>query len=333
MKRYVMNAVKGVFLCFLAAAIFAFPARAAEYTFRVAFIGPESHGQFISLNEKFKADVEKKTDGRVAVEIYPNAQLGSDRQAIEGVSIGTIEMSASGGSALLPLDDRLKIMDLPFLFKSSEVAHQAYDQFLTEEFNKILEPHDLIILYAAELGFRHITNNRQPIHKPDDLKGLKIRTMENPLHVESFKLLGSNPTPVAFSELYTALQQGTVDAQENPISVISTGKFYEVQKYLSLTGHIYSPTVLLVNKTYWESLPEDIRSILNGILKETQAFERDVLIKQNIAAVDELRGKGVQVNDLTSEEKQVFFDRCKPVYDAYVEKYGDSLLKRISALK
>ena len=157
--------------------------------------------------------------------------------------------------------------------------------------------------------------------------------MENPLHVESFKLLGSNPTPVAFSELYTALQQGTVDAQENPISVISTGKFYEVQKYLSLTGHIYSPTVLLVNKTYWESLPEDIRSILNGILKETQAFERDVLIKQNIAAVDELRGKGVQVNDLTSEEKQVFFDRCKPVYDAYVEKYGDSLLKRISALK
>jgi tripartite ATP-independent transporter DctP family solute receptor len=324
--------MKGLVLCFLTA-VFALPAQAAEYTFRVAFIGPESHGQFISLNEKFKVDVEKKTNGRVVVEIYPNAQLGSDRQAIEGVSIGTIEMSASGGSALLPLDDQLKIMDLPFLFKSSEIAHQAYDQFLTKEFNKILEPHDLIILYAAELGFRHITNNRQPIHKPDDLKGLKIRTMENPLHVESFKLLGSNPTPVAFSELYTALQQGTVDAQENPISVISTGKFYEVQKYLSLTGHIYSPTVLLVNKTYWESLPEDIRSILSEILKETQAFERDVLVKQNIAAVDELRGKGVQVNDLSPEEKQAFFDRCKPVYDAYVKKYGDSLLQRINTLK
>jgi len=311
----------------------ALPARAAEYTFRIAFIGPESHGQYISLNEKFKADVEKKLNGKVAVQIYPNAQLGSDRQAIEGVSIGTLEMAAIGGSSILPLDDRLKIMDLPFIFKTSQIAHQAYDQFLTEEFNKYLESHDLLILYAAELGFRHITNNRQPISKPDDLKGLKIRTMENPLHVESFRLLGANPTPVAFSELYTALQQGTVDAQENPISVISTGKFYEVQKYLSLTGHIYSPTMLLVNRDYWNRLPQDIRSTLTEILKETQAFEREVLIKQNIDAVEELRGKGVQVNELTIEEKQVFLDRCKPVYDAYVEKYGNSLIQRINEIK
>jgi TRAP-type C4-dicarboxylate transport system substrate-binding protein len=157
--------------------------------------------------------------------------------------------------------------------------------------------------------------------------------MENPLHVESFKLLGANPTPVAFSELYTALQQGTVDAQENPLSVITTGKLYEVQKYLSLTGHIYSPTMLLVNKSYWEALPEDIRAIIGGILKETQIFERDILIKQNLAAVEELKAKGVQVNDLTFEEKQVFFDRCKPVYDAYIQKYGDSMIQRINAIR
>jgi tripartite ATP-independent transporter DctP family solute receptor len=308
-------------------------AAAAEYTFRIAFIGPEAHGQYISLNEKFKQEVEEKTEGRVAIEIYPNAQLGSDRQAIEGVSIGTIEMAAIGGSSILTLDDRLKVMDLPFIFKSSQIAHQAYDQFLTEEFNKYLEPHDLIILYAAELGFRHITNNRQPITKPEDLQGLKLRTMENPLHVESFKLLGASPTPVAFSELYTALQQGTVDAQENPLSVITTGKLYEVQKYLSLTGHIYSPTMLLVNKTYWEALSDDLRSLISGILKETQTFERDILIQQNLDAVEELKASGTQVNDLTFEEKQVFFDRCKPVYDSYIQTYGDSLIQRINALR
>ncbi|MDR3353914.1 MAG: DctP family TRAP transporter solute-binding subunit [Synergistaceae bacterium] len=307
-------------------------ASAAEYTFRIAFIGPEAHGQYIALNETFKKQVEEKTKGRVAVEIYPNAQLGSDRQAIEGVSIGTIEMAAIGGSSLLPLDDRLKVMDLPFIFKTSEIAHRAYDEFLTEEFNKILEPHDILILYAAELGFRNITNNRGPIRKPADLAGLKIRTMENPLHVESFKLFGANPTPVAFSELYTALQQGTVDAQENPISVISTGKFYEVQKYLSLTGHIYTPTMLLVKKSYWESLPEDLRSEISVILKETQAIERKIIMDQNTQAVEELKTKGTEVNELTIEDKQAFLDLAKPVYDSYIEKYGDSFIKKINAL-
>ncbi|MDR3333229.1 MAG: DctP family TRAP transporter solute-binding subunit, partial [Synergistaceae bacterium] len=290
---------------------------AAEYTFRIAFIGPEAHGQYIALNETFKKNVEEKTGGRVAVEIYPNAQLGSDRQAIEGVSIGTLEMAAIGGSSILTLDDRLKVMDLPFIFKTSEIAHKAYDQFLTEEFNKYLEPHDILILYAAELGFRHMTNNRGPIKHPDDLKGLKIRTMENPLHVETFKLFGASPTPVAFSELYTALQQGTVDAQENPISVITTGKLYEVQKYLSLTGHIYTPTMLLVNRGYWNGLPDDLRSTISEILKETQTIERKILMDQNSSHVGDLKDKGVQINEHTADEKQVYLDRCKPLYDSY----------------
>jgi tripartite ATP-independent transporter DctP family solute receptor len=308
-------------------------ASAAEYTFRIAFIGPEAHGQYIALNETFKKQVEERTQGRIEVEIYPNAQLGSDRQAIEGVSIGTIEMAAIGGSSILTLDDRLKIMDLPFIFKTSEIAHRAYDEFLTEEFNKYLEPHDILILYAAELGFRNITNNRGPIKRPEDLSGLKIRTMENPLHVETFKLFGSNPTPVAFSELYTALQQGTVDAQENPISVIATAKLYEVQKYLSLTGHIYTPTMLLVKRSYWDELPEDLRTTVSEILKETQAIERSVIMEQNTRYVEELKEKGIEVNELTAEEKQVFLDLCKPVYDSYSQKYGDSLIDKISAIK
>jgi tripartite ATP-independent transporter DctP family solute receptor len=328
--------MKKTVLLVLAAAVFlsAVPALAAEeFTIRVAFIGAESHGSYITLNEKFKKDIEEKTGGRVKVELYPNAQLGSDRQAIEGISIGTIEMAVVGGSSLLTLDDRMTIMDLPFIFKTREAAHKAYDEFLTAEFNKYLEPHDIVILFSGELGYRHITNSRGPIQKPSDLSGLKIRTMENPLHVETFKLLGANPTPVAFSELYTALQQGTVDAEENPIGVIVTSKLYEVQKYTSLTGHIYTTAPFIVSKSYWENLPEDIRKIITDVAEDTKPYQRDVIETQNSEFLGELEKAGVQVNDLSPSDKQAFIDLCKPVYDAYIAKYGDGMIQRITAIQ
>ncbi|MDR3353920.1 MAG: DctP family TRAP transporter solute-binding subunit [Synergistaceae bacterium] len=306
---------------------------AEEYIIRVAFIGAESHGSYITLNEKFKKDVEERTGGRVKIEIYPNAQLGSDRQAIEGISIGTIEMAVVGGSSLLTLDDRMTIMDLPFIFKTREAAHKAYDEFLTDEFNKYLEPHDILILFSGELGYRHITNNKAPIKAPSDLKGLKIRTMENPLHVETFRLLGASPTPVAFSELYTALQQGTVDAQENPIGVIVTSRLFEVQKYTSLTGHIYTTAPFIISKSYWEKLPEDIRKTISDILAETKTYQRDIIEKQNSEFIGELEKAGVIINDLSPEEKQVFIDLCKPVYDSFIDKHGDELIKRTIAIQ
>jgi tripartite ATP-independent transporter DctP family solute receptor len=311
----------------------ALPARAEDYTIRVAFIGAESHGSYIALNDKFKKDIEEKTGGRVKVELYPNAQLGSDRQAIEGVSIGTLEMAVVGGSSLLTLDDRMTIMDLPFIFKTREAAHKAYDEFLTEEFNKYLELHDILILFSGELGYRHITNSRGAIKTPADLKGLKLRTMENPLHVETFRLLGANPTPVAFSELYTALQQGTVDAQENPLGVIVTSKLFEVQKYASLTGHIYTTAPFIISKSYWENLPDDIRKIISEVAEETKPYQRDVIEKQNLECIEELEKAGLAVNGLSPADKQAFIDLCKPVYDDYVKKYQDELIKRITAIQ
>ena len=305
---------------------------AEDYTIRVAFIGAESHGSYITLNEKFKKDIEEKTGGRVKVELYPNAQLGSDRQAIEGISIGTLEMAVIGGSSLLTLDDRMTIMDLPFIFKTREAAHKAYDEFLTDEFNKYLEAHDILILFSGELGYRHITNNKTPIQKPADLKGLKIRTMENPLHVETFRLLGANPTPVAFSELYTALQQGTVDAQENPIGVIVTSKLFEVQKYTSLTGHIYTTAPFIISKSYWQNLPEDIRKTISNVVEETKTYQRDVIEKQNSQFIGDLAKAGITVNDLSPDDKQAFIDLCKPVYDAYIKKYGDEMIRKIMAI-
>ncbi|MDR1482024.1 MAG: DctP family TRAP transporter solute-binding subunit [Synergistaceae bacterium] len=331
------NLLKDALLAFVALVIMTSAVSRAEsaeeYTIRIAFIGAESHGSYITLNEKFKKDVEEKTGGRVKIEIYPNAQLGSDRQAVEGVSIGTIEMAVIGGSSLLTLDDRMTIMDLPFIFKTREAAHRAYDEFLTDEFNKYLEQHDILILFSGELGYRHITNNKLPIKTPSDLKGLKIRTMENPLHVETFRLLGASPTPVAFSELYTALQQGTVDAQENPIGVIVTSRLFEVQKFTSLTGHIYTTAPFIISKSYWERLPDDIRKTISDVLAETKIHQRDIIERQNSDFIGELEKNGVTVNDLSPDEKQAFIDLCKPVYDSYIDKHGDEMIRKIMAIQ
>lgn len=329
MKKLIVSAILA--LCLALTAPLAFAAD-PEYTLKIAFIGPESHGQFIGLETFFKPEIEKRSEGRIKVELYPNAQLGSDRQAIEGVSMGTLEMAAIGGSSLLPLDDRIKFMDLPFLFPNGDIAYKAYKQFLTAELNKILEPHDITILSSAELGFRHITNNRGPIVKPEDLNGLKLRTMENPLHMTAFKLMGANPTPVAFSELYTALQQGTVDAQENPVNVIASAKLFEVQKYMSLTGHIYSPAMFIISTSYLNDMPEDLKNIILEVSPLAQQVIHDLLVKQNADEVDTMVKAGLLVNELTEGEKQAFRDLCKPVYDDYIKEYGDELIKKVEAI-
>jgi tripartite ATP-independent transporter DctP family solute receptor len=213
------------------------------------------------------------------------------------------------------------------------VAYKAYNQFLTAELNKILEPHDITILSSAELGFRHITNNRGPITKAADMNGLKLRTMENPLHMTAFKLMGANPTPVAFSELYTALQQGTVDAQENPVNVIASAKLFEVQKYMSLTGHIYSPAMYIISTSFLNDMPEDLRKIIVDVSPEAQQVIHDLLVKQNQEEVDKMVAAGLQVNDLTPEEKKAFRDLCQPIYDDYIKEYGDALIKQVEAIK
>ncbi len=161
---------------------------------------------------------------------------------------------------------------------------------------------------------------------------MKLRTMENPIHVKAFRLLGANPTPVAFSELYTALQQGTVDAQENPINVIATAKLHEVQKYLSLTGHIYSPAMVIISTSYLEDLPADIRTALLECAKEYQRRVQKVLQSQNEELLAQIK-TDTEVNDLTAEQKKVFRDMVQPVYDDYIKAHGDALIKRVQAMQ
>lgn len=289
----------------------------------------DTHATSIALETVFKKVCEEKSGGRLSVEVYSNGQLGAnDRQMIEGVSVGMFEMSICSASAFVNFDERFGFMDLPFLFKSREAAHKAYDLELKEPLNAMLAPHHIVLLSFPDGGFRHVTNNKRAVRTPEDMSGLKIRTMENPIHLASFKAFGANPTPMAFGELYTALQQGAVDGQENPIPIIYVMKFYEVQKYLSLTGHFYFVAPLFINKDFYEGLPEDLRAVVDDAAVQMRDSQRALLKEQEQSFLEKMKSGGIAVNELSPEEKQLFIDKSKGVYEDFIKKHGDELVKK-----
>ncbi len=307
------------------AAVPAFAAK-AKYVLKVGYILPETQSDHIVMRDVFKKDVETLSEGQIAVELYPNAQLGGDRELIESVQLGTVEMAIPATSAIAGFEKRFQVFDLPFLFKSKEKAFKVLDGDLGRKLNELLPPLGMVNLGYAENGFRHVTNNRRPIRTPEDLKGLKLRTMENPLHMSFFKLLGANPTPMNFGELYTALQQGIVDAQENPVVLVYTSKFFEVQKYYSLTGHVFSATMLVTNKNFLDSLPDDLRKIVEDAARRYCVEQRKMAEEQEQEFLEALKATGMEINELTDEEKTLFVEVTLPVYDQFRGEIGDELV-------
>ncbi len=324
MKRmYGIAALAAVLTVVLTGAAFAVP----EFVIKVGYILPETQSDHIIMRDVFKKDIEEKSGGRISVELYPNGQLGGDRELIESVQLGTVQVAIPATSALAGFDKRFQVFDLPFLFKSKETAFKALDGELGHKVDELLKPLGMRNLGYGENGYRHITNNRNPVRKPDDLKGIKLRTMENPLHLAFFKMLGANPTPMSFGELYTALQQGTVDGQENPVVLVYTAKFFEVQKFYSLTGHVYSATMLVANDDFFASMPEDLWKIVEDAGKRYVVEQRVLAEEQEHKFLDELKKVGLQINELTPEEKQLFIDATLPVYDQFKDIIGAELVE------
>ena len=323
-RVFVALALVAALLCFAAVPCFA---AKAEYTIKVGYILPETQSDHIIMRDVFKKDVESKSGGRIKVELYPNAQLGGDRELIESVQLGTIQMAIPATSALAGFEKRFQVFDLPFLFKSKKAAYKALDGELGKKIDALLPPLRMVNLGYGENGYRHVTNNRGPVTKPADLKGLKLRTMENPMHIAFFKLLGANPTPMNFGELYTALQQKTVDGEENPISLVYTSKFYEVQKFYSLTGHVYSATMLLTNKDFFEKLPKDLQKVVADAARRYVTEQRKLSDKQEQKFLADLKKAGMQINDLTPEQKAAFVKATQPVYDQFKDQLGAELVE------
>ncbi|MDL2264699.1 DctP family TRAP transporter solute-binding subunit [Synergistaceae bacterium OttesenSCG-928-I11] len=303
---------------------------AAKYRIKIHSVGSDTHPSTPALHE-FKKFVEEKSNGQIEVGLHINAALGGDREAIEAMQLGTVEAGIVGTSIIATFEPKFNIFEFPFLFKNHEIATRFLDGEYGEMLNKELQKQDVRIIGYGVNGFRNISNNRGPIHKPEDLNGLKIRTMENPIHIATFKLMGANPTPMNFGELYTALSQKTVDAQENPINLTYTSKFYEVQKFYSLTGHLYAVAPLAMSEIFFKRLPDDLKEVVLEGGRLYTKIERANTIDEENNMLTELKAKGMQINELSDEEKDVFKKATEPVYKEFESRVGKELLE--AALK
>jgi tripartite ATP-independent transporter DctP family solute receptor len=274
--------------------------------------------------------VAQRTKGKVKIDVYPNTQLGNERDMVEGLQLGTIDLVVTSTGPLGGFVPRIFVVDLPFLFRDREHAYKVLDGPIGRQLLDAFSAKGIKGLAFWENGFRQMTNHVRPIEKPEDLKGIKIRTMENKVHLSAFRAFGASPTPMAWSEVYTALQQRTIDAQENPIAIIYFQKIYEVQKYLALTGHFYSPAPLLMRLKAFNNLPKNIQKIMLNTAMECATYERNLLRDNETKQLAELKVKGMQV---TTPNKKPFQDAAVSVYKEFESQFGKETIDRIIATR
>ncbi|MCC7039148.1 MAG: TRAP transporter substrate-binding protein [Burkholderiales bacterium] len=307
----------------------ALPAFAQETLKMNISVAQNSH--YGAATETFAKEIEKRTNSRYKVQNFYSGALGAERESIEAVQLGTLDLTVTSTGPIPNFVPEVAILDIPFLFRDYAHARAVLDGPIGQELLQKFPPKNIIALAWAENGFRNMTNNKHPVKTPADLKGLKMRTMENPVHIQAYKAFGIIPTPMAFTELFTALQQGTVDGQENPLSVISAAKFDQVQKYLTLTGHVYSPALILMSKAKWDKLSADDKQIFLAAAKEAVKANRARIDDDERKAVGDLESKGMQV--VTTVDKSKFQEVLGPTFVEFGKKFGQANIDKIRNYK
>lgn len=305
---------------------------APTYSFKLGNSVAEDHPYTLGCL-KFKELVEERTKGDIVINVFPNGQLGTgERDLLEGLQLGTVEMYFGSTGPMAGFEKKFLLFDFPFLFKNKKHVYAVLDGEIGSYVLGLFDNLGIKGLAWAENGFRHFTNSKKPVTVPEDVKSLKLRTMENKAHMAMWRVLGADPTPMAFSELFTALQQGTIDGQENPIPIIFTSKFYEVQKHLSLTKHVFSPAFIAIAKATFDSLPQNYQTILLQCAKDAVLYEREEINKMEEKQVALLKARGMQV---TEPDIEAFQKNTKPVYEEFRKELGDAakLLDEIIALR
>jgi TRAP-type transport system periplasmic protein len=290
----------------------------------------EDHPEGLGL-KKFAEIVEEKSGGKLKVKPFYAATLGDDQKMTEALQGGMQEITIPSTSPLVGMIKEYGIFDFPFLFNNAEEADAILDGPVGQKLLDKLPEHGLIGLGYWENGFRQLTNSKHPVETSEDFKGLKVRTMQNEVHLDAFKELGANPTPMAFSEVFTALESKTVDGQENPLATIKSNKFNEVQEYLSLTKHVYTPFVFLVSKKFWDGLSEEEQKILKDAAVEAGKYQRQLSREEDKKAVEELKAAGMKVNEVSDEEKAKMKEIIAPVTEKFAEKFGKDLVDELNA--
>lgn len=319
-------------VCLALVAVLAFGtvALAADVTIKLGHIA-DPKNPYAQGAQKFADLVSEKSGGSVEIQVFPSSQLGNQRDLVEGLTLGTVDMCMTSTAVLGNFLPKIAVFDLPFIFRDRDHTFKVLDS-IGMDIAKGLEPRGIKVLGYFENGVRNMTNNVRPITKPEDVEGLKIRVMEQPVYIEMIKSLGGNPTPMAFGELFTALQQGVVDGQENPAAHIYTKRFFEVQKYISLTEHTYSAEPMLISMITWNKLNADQQKVLQEAASEARDWQRQLAIDLESGYWDKIRESG-KSEILVDVDKDAFKQATKPVWDMFEDKVGADTIKAIVETK
>jgi tripartite ATP-independent transporter DctP family solute receptor len=300
--------------------------RAAEFDLTEAHTTTPDHPYTLGM-VRYAQLIRERTQGRIAVQIHHSRQLGDERQVVEGLQLGTVHLTVTSTGPLGGFVPEINVVDLPFLFRDAQHAHRVLDGEIGRNLLGKFDAVGIKGLAFWENGFRHITTSKKPIQEPTDLKGLKIRVMENKVHQAAFRQLGADATPMAWGEVFTSLQQGLLDAQENPIPIIYTFKLNEVQRFVSLTGHVYSPAPVLMGKKAWDRISTELQRIILEAALEVASYQRGLIREQEHKQIAELQAKGMVV--IEHPDKAAFREAMKPVFEHYQAQFGKDLVQRI----
>ncbi len=283
--------------------------------------------------EKFAKDVAERTNGQIEIQVFPNSQLGGQRDLVEGIQFGTVDIAFTSSAVLGNFIPTAQVIDLPFLFRDSEHVYKTVDGPLADEIYAGAENLGIKVLATWENGFRNVGNNIRPVITPEDMKGIKIRVFESQLYLDMFSLLGSIPTPMAMSEVFTGMQQKTIDGIENAVVQCYASKYQEVMKYYSITEHTYNPQIVSMSLDKWNKISPENQKIIMDAAIENRDYNRSLAAELSGKYLKAMEEEGVEVTILTPEQKEEFKVVMKPVWEDYYDVVGKDLIDKITAVK
>jgi tripartite ATP-independent transporter DctP family solute receptor len=281
--------------------------------------------------EKFAEIVQAKSGGKIKVNLFPGGTLGSDQANVSAIQGGTLEMASMNSGIFANQVKEFAIYDFPFMFQNEKEADFIVDGPFGKNLHNKLQDKGIVGLAYFELGFRNITNSKRPVNKVEDLEGLKLRVIPNPINVDWVRALGANPTPLPFPEVYAALEQKAIDGQENPVTVINANKFFEVQKHVVLSNHQYNPQSVVISKKFWDGLDAAQKKIVGDAALEAAKYQRAQARAQVANALDNMKKNGMQVTEFSAAEVSKLRDKLRPVTAKYGVVVGQDTLKALQA--
>lgn len=279
--------------------------------------------------ERFKELVETNSNGAITVEIYPASELGGEREMVEMLLMNEITMMAPSSAVLDAVTKYMAVWDLPYLFSNYDTAHKVVDGEVGQYVLDSMSDKGLVGIAYWENGFRHLTNNIKPVTNVTEMSGLKMRTLENPMQIKAWSLTGADAAPLAFNQVYDALKSKQFDAQETPLSLMHSMKFQEVQRHLTLTGHTYSPWPVVVNKSFYDKLPEDLQNVVRDAVLEARDYNRQLSKDDEQKALQLLKEAGMEVVELPEQQKQQFKQAMSEIYDDVKADVGDEFYNKL----